>query len=351
MVRKYNYVLCGLATLVAVWGSPSQAQEKPGRGAIPPADLQKLVTRQTEVLKVQNVLLKSAPRVPVQMPACAPNMPRFDWRQHGKVAGVQQQGSCGSCWAFAAIAAYESSHLIQNNLKYTATAVNPSEQQALDCSYAGYSCDGGWHDKVFDYLTAPGETSRDKYPYQNAKQQCKEVSPLTYRAVKWGYVKGDTIPTNAELKKALCEKGPLVAAVLAEGWDDRLAAPHATIFKYSTKNPNWKTDFKNGLFRGTQSKTNLSMDTLQAGDVDHDVLIIGWDEQGWVIRNSWGTEWGDAGYIKLAYNNNNIGFNAAWIQAAQVGAAFPESLKDALQSVSKNFKVDVAPAAPPPLGR
>jgi cathepsin L len=79
------------------------------------------------------------------------------------------------------------------------------------------------------------------------------------------------------------------------------------------------------------------MSTLTPGAIDHDVLIVGWDDNvgAWIIKNSWSTDWGDQGYIRLAYDNNNIGFNAAWVQAAQVGVSLPAAAVKAIESVNR----------------
>src|SRR5262245_29580775 len=129
----FQIVVVALGVLLLCSNS-SFAQESPGRGAVPPKNLSSVVTRQTEVLKVQRQLLKNARRAFVVKPRCDASMARFDWRDSGKVSEVQNQGSCGSCWAFAANAAYESSYLIENNLKAGSAVVNSSEQQVLDCS-------------------------------------------------------------------------------------------------------------------------------------------------------------------------------------------------------------------------
>jgi len=170
MLRKRNL---GLALFVGIGIAAScnagaQAQDaspaRPGRGALPPANLDAIATAQGELTQVTGLLLSAAPTIPVVKPACSPTMPRFDWRDSKKVSKVQDQQSCGSCWAFAAVGAYESSYLIENNLtKDDANPPDASDQQALDCSFASYSCAGGWYDKVFVYFSTPGEATRPKY--------------------------------------------------------------------------------------------------------------------------------------------------------------------------------------------
>lgn len=348
MILRRRFQVGGFVLGVALACCPAaQSQETPGRGAVPPQNLQALAARQAEVARVQSLLLRSGPRITVERPACSAQAAKFNWAEFGKVSAIQNQGGCGSCWAFASNAAYESSYLIENGLSYQSPAnVDSSEQEALDCASPAYSCQGGWHDKVFDYFVGSGETTRGAYstpPYTAKKHQCKNVLSPQYHANKWDYVKGDTIPSKDELKQALCEHGPLVAAVSAKNWDKRL--PNSPIYAYSTENPNWQTAFPNTVFRGTPSRPGLTMESLQAGDVDHDVLIVGWDDTigAWIIKNSWGSRWGDAGSIKLAYDNNNIGFNAAWVEASQLQAPLSSELSEAIRSVNRNFKIDLQP--------
>jgi len=81
------------------------------------------------------------------------------------------------------------------------------------------------------------------------------------------------------------------------------------------------------------------MATLNAGDVDHAVLIVGWDEPAgaWIIKNSLGPDWGDQGFIKLKYDTANVGFNAAWVQSTQSAAPLSAALQNALEATTRNF--------------
>jgi C1A family cysteine protease len=345
MFRKqvlFQSLLCVLVSAGIGQSFAQDAGQTPGRGAIPPANLDALANTQREINNVTSVLLQGTPATKPPKPACSPTMTRFDWRDSKKVSPIQNQRSCGDCWAFAAVAAYESSDLIENG----ATAPNPyvgnaSEQEALDCAYALYTCAGGWHDKVFDYFVSPAEGTRPSYsPYKAVKQACQNVAARVNRALRWDYVKGATIPANNELKQAICDHGPVVAAVSADGWDERL--PNNQFAYSSTQNPNWQKDFPNGVYtKGTPSNPALTMATLKQGDIDHDVLIVGWDDKlgTWLIKNSWGQEWGEQGYMKLPYDKNNLGFNAAWVQASQRQAPLSPSLVGAIESVNRNFKL------------
>jgi cathepsin L len=99
------------------------------------------------------------------------------------------------------------------------------------------------------------------------------------------------IPSKQEIKAALCQYGPLSVAVDA---DENFVA------------------YAGGVFQGFASQPE---DTK--AQVNHAINIIGWDDGkgAWLIRNSWGDDWGEKGYMWIDYNSNNIGFAAAWVLA------------------------------------
>jgi cathepsin L len=212
----------------------------------------------------------------------------FDWRTNGKVTPVRYQDGCGSCWAFGAMGAFEGSYLIRNNM-----AIDTSEQHVLSCSHAG-SCGGGWHAGVFDWMISNGNGPETADPYTASDAACKAGVPTPYRAVAWGYVhSGGGIPTVQEMKAALCKYGPLTVAVYA-----------TPLFQA----------YAGGVFN--ESNTTHG--------INHDITLIGWDDSkgAWLIKNSWGTNWGETGgfgtergYMWISYNSNNIGYGAAWVQA------------------------------------
>jgi cathepsin L len=212
--------------------------------------------------------------------SCTADRPAFDWRTLGKVTDVRDQDGCGSCWAFATIGAYEGGYALRNDMK-----IDASEQDVLSCSKAG-SCSGGWWAGAFDWLIATGTTDEISYPYTATDTSCKTNVAASYRAVAWGYVKPDgSTPSVTEMKQALCDHGPLTVAVYV-----------TPLFQAYT----------GGIFN--------EHDTSHG--INHGVTLIGWDDQknAWVIKNSWGTLWGEAGYMWIAYDSNNIGYGAAWVQ-------------------------------------
>ncbi|MFL6228314.1 MAG: C1 family peptidase [Pyrinomonadaceae bacterium] len=258
----------------------------------------------------------------------------FDWRKQGKVTPVRDQGGCGSCWAFAALGAYEGSYLIRNG-----SAADASEQDVLDCGKAG-DCKGGRYTQAFDYLSATGDASETSYAsYKAAQGTCSAVSAPPLRAVAWDYVTHDTIPgtpnsrvpTVSELKQALTTYGPLAVSVLVTpsfeaytGGDEPFNEPKSEGEEYVT--PPDKSYPQGQKFKVDSDGRPYAVDPINGKFyvINHAVTLIGWDDakQAWLIKNSWGTYWGDTcgygderGYMWINYKTNNIGYAAAWVKA------------------------------------
>lgn len=213
---------------------------------------------------------------------CMADAAKFNWADYNGVTPIKDQGSCGSCWAFGTHAAFEGSYAILNKV-----IIDSSEQDTLDCN-GKYDCNGGWW--AYQYLIDKGSAKEADYPYTAKKGTCKTGVDRPYKAVAWGYVDSTVeIPSVAALKKALCAYGPLGVAV----------AVTSAFQAYKTGVFNEKSD----------------------AQINHAVTLVGWDDskQAWRIKNSWGTAWGEAGYMWIAYSSNKIGYGASWVQAAKGG--------------------------------
>lgn len=222
----------------------------------------------------------------VSLDGCIANAPAFSWADHGGVTGVRDQGACGSCWAFATHGAFEGSFGIVNN-----ALVDSAEQDTLDCSGKG-SCGGGWW--AFQYLVDVGSAAETDYPYAAQQGACKKNVNRPYKAHSWGYVNNATpIPSVSALKNALCEHGPLAVAVAVT--------------------PAFQA-YKNGVFNENAT-----------ANVNHGVTLVGWDDskKAWKIKNSWGTGWGESGFMWIAYGSNKIGYGAAWVDASKGPVPLP----------------------------
>jgi C1A family cysteine protease len=229
----------------------------------------------------------------------SPDAAAFNWADRGKVTPIKFQGQCGSCWAFTSGAVVESNYLIRKN-----ATLDLSEQNFLDCAeteqqayrgdrvvtvkkHAG-TCQGGWYGPVFEYLKTNSAALESEVPYKSRESGCVTAGTNKYRITAWGYVKPDAgIPSVRQMKEALCKYGPLAACVkVTEAFQA----------------------YKSGVF---DEFTECNGER----DINHAITIVGWDDakESYLIKNSWGTGWGDNGYVWIKYGCNNIGYGAAWV--------------------------------------
>ena len=196
-----------------------------------------------------------------------------NWLKEGKVTPVKDQKSCGSCWTFSVVATLEAHALIHAN-----SNVILAEQQLVDCVQNPHKCggtggcEGATQELGFDYTVQHGLTLGANYPYHAHDGQCKEneVEP----ALKIdSFVKLPENDYNA-LNEALIEHGPIAISVDASLW-----------YLYES-----------GIFNGEHGKCGST--------INHAVTLVGYDseENGqsyWIVKNSWGSRWGEDGYIRL----------------------------------------------------
>tara|TARA_Y100000817_G_C16857830_1_gene544717 strand:+ start:2344 stop:3279 length:936 start_codon:yes stop_codon:yes gene_type:complete len=195
-----------------------------------------------------------------------------DWRDKNVVTSVKNQGKCGSCWAFSATGSIESVNAID-----TGNLINISEQQLMDCSsdYGNKGCQGGAMDNAFKFVIDNGICSEEEYPYtsqQGLCQPCKEVVRINnYK---------DIMPNNEGILKRAVAQQPVSAAIQANLMSFQL--------------------YSSGIYSDPNCGTKL----------DHGILIIGYgydpeyNMDYWIIKNSWGENWGENGYIRIQRNVN-----------------------------------------------
>lgn len=197
-----------------------------------------------------------------------------DWTQNGVVNPVKNQAQCGSCWAFSTVGSIESAYAIKTKELYSL-----SEQQLVDCSqsYGNQGCNGGLMDDGFQYAEQNALCSEDSYPYQAQDGTCRASSCKGLVKVK-SYV---DIPSGDEnaLQSAVA-KQPVSVAIEAD----------QNSFQF----------YSGGV-----------LDAECGHSLDHGVIAVGYGEDNgkpfWKVRNSWGSSWGENGYIRLIRGKGECG--------------------------------------------
>jgi len=201
--------------------------------------------------------------------------PLFDWRNYvpHPITPVKVQGQCGSCWAFSATEEIESAWILSgHNLTLL------SEQQIVDCDKSDAGCNGGDTPTAYQYvISAGGLETEAAYPYTAKDGKCSATAPKV--ATITGFKYATSKKNETQLLNALATIAPISICVDAASWDS----------------------YAGGVLTKCGSK------------LDHCVQLVGYGTDSasgldyWEVRNSWGTSWGENGYIKLKRGSNICG--------------------------------------------
>ncbi|PSS16062.1 Actinidain like [Actinidia chinensis var. chinensis] len=212
-----------------------------------------------------NVSDRYKPQVGDQLPDS------IDWREKGAVVDIKNQGDCGSCWAFSSIAAVEGINQI-----VTGNLISLSEQELVDCqrNYPNDGCNGGTASGAYEFIIDNGGiNTEENYPYEERDGQCNQDKENEKYVTIDDY---EDVPPSSErtLQKAVAGQ-PVTVAIASD----------SSAFKL----------YESGVFTGSCGPS-----------IDHGVTIVGYGTENgmdyWIVKNSWGTTWGENGYIKMQRN-------------------------------------------------
>ena len=211
----------------------------------------------------------------------------IDWRTKGAVTTVKDQGQCGSCWTFSSTGAMEGAWAIAKG-----QLIDLAEQELVDCAglkYGSMGCNGGQMEGAFKFIIENGQCAASSYPYTAKDGSCHSCSAVAHATSCY-----DVKPNDQLSLKAAVAKQPIAVAIEAD-----------------TK---YFQSYSGGVLTSSSCGTSL----------DHGVLAVGYGEENgqkyWLVKNSWGTSWGEQGYVKIGRSEST---NDAGICGIAMDPSFP----------------------------
>jgi len=240
------------------------------------SDLTHQEFRELYLMKNFTSPLKEGKQVPYFATSPGPDAypSEYNWVSKSMTTPIYNQGQCGSCWAFSTTENIESMNAIKGNgLKKL------SMQQIVDCDHVDHGCGGGNPPTAYKYvIDAGGLDTLASYPYTAHDGPCKfKKADVGEKISSWAYV--TTTRNEGQMQEFTYTKGPPSVCVDASNWDG----------------------YHGGVYTSSDCGRAL----------DHCVQIVGWDVvsgvKAWIVRNSWGTSWGYAGYLYVAMGEDACG--------------------------------------------
>lgn len=208
---------------------------------------------------------------------------KYDCRELGYTTPAKDQGNCGCCAAFATVAMLESAILHNHGALY-----DLSENNAKECTWQGKrmygGCRGGTDKIVINLFTQTGATLESRDPYVDRNVLCNLGASPVIRVTGWNVLSSDTPASPNIIKNAIIAHGPVYSVMNERCLPRRYSGGHVI-------------QTRSGYWSG------------------HAILIVGWDDSRdcWIIKNSWGTGWGEEGYGYVKYGVGKIGSRASVI--------------------------------------
>jgi len=210
-----------------------------------------------------------------QLVGPAPNQP-VDWVAKGMTTPIKNQLQCGSCWTFSATETIESANIIAGKIS---TSKWLAPQEIVDCDAGGSGCDGGWPQQAMSFIISQGgQDTEASYPYTGVDGTCASSSGTIGATIS--SVEGPIASEDA-MYSTLQSTSPLSICADASSWQD----------------------YSGGVLTASQC----------GQDIDHAIQLTGYNpSQGgyWIVRNSWGPDWGTNGFIWLQYGQDTCGITS-----------------------------------------